>query len=353
MSLAIRAAPKRVFNLNWEGCKGFKADREREDDVFEPCLARCPVTPPPSFSSGSVRKIHLPTELDGESASWTPERDVSEEITSFDGRLPPLESTPRALVLVPKSLFEGRRKSRQAPRADEHTATSPTKLPDRFITPRRIDAGFKDRLVLGIPPENLTSREKVTRRRTGLSDPFTSSPRTRQPPVEDRQLTRSALPIEPSRVRVGTEEALSSQPDTPVSPQRHFSTGAIWNVGGWAAATPLDFESQPSLQLSSGPGNNAPRYTSHFLEEMASNADQETYERRLALAFDLDLTQRVLCHNLQTLHCQMKGFNKPVKDLFAGAIEWKDNEWTRQDPITRMLLLVADYRQLADTSLTL
>lgn len=348
VSLPIRAAPKRVFNLNWEACKIPKADREREDDVCEPCPAPCPVTPPSTFCSESRREFHSPTELDGESASCIPGRDVIEDVSSLDGRLSPAESTPSPVVMVPKSLFEGRRKSRQTPRADQHIATSPTKLADRFITPRKLVPGFKDRLVLGTPPEKLTSREKVMRRRTGLSDPFNGNTRNRQRPVEDRQLTQSASPMQPSRVRVGTEEALPSQSDIPVSPQRRFSTGAVWNVGGWAAANPLDFESQPSLQLSSGPGNNAPRYTSRFLEEMASNADQETYEKRLALAFDLDLTQRVLCHNSKTLKCGMMGFGGPCRDLLAEATKWKDNEWTRHDPITRMLLHIAEYLQFAD-----
>lgn len=80
-------------------------------------------------------------------------------------------------------------------------------------------------------------------------------------------------------------------------------------------------------------GTNAPLYRSAFLDRADSEAGLETYEQRLALALDINQTDRVLQHTshqpIGSGHCS---------DLTSSTNDhvWRDGAWYTKYPSLRL-----------------
>jgi hypothetical protein len=95
-----------------------------------------------------------------------------------------------------------------------------------------------------------------------------------------------------------------------------------------------------------GSGTNAPLYTSTFLNRADPEAELEAYERRLALALDVDQTNRILCHS-------------PTPSIFhsgkqSGSLSelkhsWRDGAWFRINVTSGLFLSAPEH--CVDTSL--
>jgi hypothetical protein len=120
---------------------------------------------------------------------------------------------------------------------------------------------------------------------------------------------------------------------------RQVSAGAVWNVGGSSAVSDTVAAVSNGRGGMLGSGTNAPLYTSMFLSRSDPEAELEAYERRLALAFDVDQTDRILEHST------------PPSSLVGAILSngasppgsqtkhvWKDNTWVK-DGITPRLSL--------------
>ncbi|KAI9661340.1 MAG: hypothetical protein M1831_003073 [Alyxoria varia] len=117
------------------------------------------------------------------------------------------------------------------------TRLSPTQLPDRFIKPRTVGGSGRSQLVISKPTTQLNTHEKALRRRTGFSDPFAPGTRVRQQPVEEPRSAHHRI-MWPSRLRTG--EPLAPRQEPPRNSNRQVSLGAVWNVGGSAAAAQIN-----------------------------------------------------------------------------------------------------------------
>jgi hypothetical protein len=79
-------------------------------------------------------------------------------------------------------------------------------------------------------------------------------------------------------------------------------------------------------------GTNAPLYKSAFLNRADPEAQLEAYERRLALALDVDQTDRILAHS---------SASSPENALQSGAASqtkhvWRDGAWIKDGVALRL-----------------
>jgi hypothetical protein len=173
--------------------------------------------------------------------------------------------------------------------------TPPPNFSDRFISNRNSVQSPSKTFRLSKPPKELSGIERLHRDASSTPDPFTS------PNVAHNRQSR--LILFPPRRRYGGRGRSASVGSTfsgPSNvirmPNRHASTGAIWNVGGNSATVPSSpVEGIPNGRgglLSSG--SNAPMYTSNFFEDEKSNQDHEYLEGRLAVALGIDRTTKLL-----------------------------------------------------------
>lgn len=82
-----------------------------------------------------------------------------------------------------------------------------------------------------------------------------------------------------------------------------------------------------------GTGTNAPLYTSTFLNRADPEAELAAYERRLALALDVDQTDRILQHSpLLSAVC------KPMQSDMAKHAKpaWRDGAWIKDGVISSL-----------------
>jgi hypothetical protein len=119
---------------------------------------------------------------------------------------------------------------------------------------------------------------------------------------------------------------------------RQFSGGAVWNVGGRAAAV-----LEPVHAVDDGrggfvaSGSSAPLYSAGFFAPSDPAADRDMHERRLALALDIDTSTRMISPNRlssptsSSLDTSSDNGYSPSRRLV-----WKNNEWTKEGSISRM-----------------
>lgn len=82
-----------------------------------------------------------------------------------------------------------------------------------------------------------------------------------------------------------------------------------------------------------GVGTNAPLYKSAFLNRADPEAELEAYERRLALALDVDQTERVLHHSpppSSPLKAGCESSTSPAKTV------WRDGGWVKDGSNSRL-----------------
>ncbi|KAF2762079.1 WD40 repeat-like protein [Pseudovirgaria hyperparasitica] len=165
---------------------------------------------------------------------------------------------------------------------------TPSRMADRFIPARRSPNSSTESFFTSKPTSALTDPERLHRRASGTPNPFA------------RQLRRSsrltnqlrALRQSQNRPNVRNNSFTASRPS--VTTPRQISDGAIWQVGGSAVAGDSVVGISTGQGGLLGSGTNAPLYTSKFLQKADPESELETYERRLAAAFDIDQSCRIL-----------------------------------------------------------
>ncbi|KAF2708261.1 WD40 repeat-like protein, partial [Pleomassaria siparia CBS 279.74] len=221
---------------------------------------------------------------------------------------------------------------------------SQTRTSDRFISSRRPPNTKRESFELNKPIHRLTAEERITRSDVASTDPFS------------RRLLRSGRLNEELRTlrethSIVTERAVLSRRGANLGLRRNsftlgtrqISAGAVWNVGGTSAVSDTVVGVSNGRGGMLGSGTNAPLYTSMFLRRSDPEAELEAYERRLALAFDVNQTDRILEHStppstpVASSSSAGSPNNSPTKHV------WKDNAWTK-DGIDSLL----DAPQLRD-----
>lgn len=115
---------------------------------------------------------------------------------------------------------------------------------------------------------------------------------------------------------------------------RHVSPGTVWAVGGASAVSDTVVGVSNGRGGVLGSGTNAPLYTSMFLSRSDPEAELEAYERRLALAFDVDQADRVLNHTPDPSPTKSHNPGSSAKNQTRHV--WRDNSWARDSPSTSL-----------------
>lgn len=192
--------------------------------------------------------------------------------------------------------------------------------PDRFIHCRRPPAVTRDSFELNKPNE----REQISRRghRAG-GDPFSRQVRRSDRLNAELRGLREAHTFIAGR-STGSARNLRLRSSSLVMAARQISAGAVWNVGGPSAVSDTVAAISTGNGGMLGSGTNAPLYTSTFLNRADPEAESEAYERRLALALEVDQTERVLHHSaLPSSRPGSRQQNTPPHKLLV----WRDGAW--------------------------
>lgn len=201
---------------------------------------------------------------------------------------------------------------------------SQTSTPDRFISCRRPPTITRDSFELNKPHE----REQISRRghRAG-GDPFSHRVRRSDRLNAELRGLREAHAVIAGRpggnVRSPNTRLRSS---SLVTSARQVSAGAVWNVGGPSAVSDTVAAVTTGNGGMLGSGTTAPLYTSTFLNRADPEAELEAYERRLALALEVDQIDRVLQHTtLPSSHHGKRTSNTPPHRPHS----WRDSAWAQ------------------------
>ncbi|OJD23470.1 hypothetical protein ACJ73_05178 [Blastomyces percursus] len=203
---------------------------------------------------------------------------------------------------------------------------------DRFIPAREPYATDTPAFRLSKNPRLLSPGEKLLRRRDPRADPFAPyQPRrriglSRSSRSSDRRDTPHHLP------RHVSDTSVYARNDRPASRgnQRQISAGAVWNVGGTAAATgraPVGIDDGRGGLISTG--TNAPMYIANFLDKDTHIQHLKRHEARLATALDVDQAKKVLNFGDPSLFMD-PGYLAEVPQLEKySPYEWKHSSWVR------------------------
>lgn len=211
---------------------------------------------------------------------------------------------------------------------------------DRFIPERSPQDTAHESFRLSKSPHELTDRERMFRRRQVNQDPFRHVQRGF---ARHDQSTNT-----PRATGIGSTSVVSNTVHGGRTPPtantgRQISNGTVWNIGGFAMGDSVTGVSNGRGGLL-GSGTNAPLYSAKFLTQADSGQELEQYEKRLALALDIDQTSRIL-GSPEAFESPSSSPTKPgtssphtpVKqraDNFQGDTVWRDNRWSREGSIT-------------------
>lgn len=214
---------------------------------------------------------------------------------------------------------------------------SQTSTPDRFIHCRRPPTITRESFELNKP----TERERVLKRgRRSGNDPF-----SRRVPRSDRlsaelRVLREAHTVTAGRfARGGLNPNLRLRNSSLISIARQISAGAVWNVGGLSAVNDTVTAISAGNGVMLGSGTMAPLYTSSFLNRPDPEAELNAYESRLALALEVDQTERVLHH---TPLLSDQPYLRPAVAKLHGPHVWRDSAWTQDDATLRWSSVVTN-----------
>ncbi|KAH7075571.1 meiosis-specific APC/C activator protein AMA1 [Paraphoma chrysanthemicola] len=212
--------------------------------------------------------------------------------------------------------------------------------PDRFIASRRPPAVARESFELNKPTERLERVQTARDSRTS-ADPFTRRLHRSGRLNDELRGLREAHSMIMSRASANRRNAsLAYRRNSWTLGNRQVSAGAVWNVGGPSAISDTVVAVSNGRGSMLGTGTNAPLYTSTFLNRADPEAELEAYECRLALALDIDQTERILQHapapaiSHSVLHCFPSSHARHV---------WRDSAWTK-DSVSPLL----DAPQLRD-----
>jgi hypothetical protein len=239
-------------------------------------------------------------------------------------RLLPLRHSSSPL----RSSQRGVRKALQSPLYKYRAET-----PDRFIANPRPPAVMRESFELNKPAE----RESLSRCGTHSSrDPFSDRlRRSRRLNEELRALRETHYTIIGRANSARRNVAISPSRGSPMSAARQLSAGGVWNVGGPFAASDTVAGVPDGRGGVLGSGTNAPLFTSSFFDRADPEAELEAYERRLALALEINQSDRVLQHLPipEHMNCKHHRSSTPYPHHV-----WRDSAWTHDNIKSRLFL---------------
>lgn len=168
---------------------------------------------------------------------------------------------------------------------------------DRFVHPRRPELVLRNSFLTSRPASGLTQQQRMHRRRTGFTDPL--GPLRR--PVSGRSDQNQGPPGSrrpAGAVQATTQIALRSEFDMNLHTTNRLlmPQGRVPSTSGaYRPRTPAGHEVDSRRQLIVS-ASNARYHPPKFLEKRLPAENRDLYEKRLALALDLDLSTRVLDH---------------------------------------------------------
>ncbi|KAF2808758.1 WD40 repeat-like protein [Mytilinidion resinicola] len=158
---------------------------------------------------------------------------------------------------------------------------TPTRQSDRFIPQRRPEISTRESFHFS----------RATPADTTNADPFSPTLRRSRRVNEELRTLRQNHSSMMARTRSRGRPGLRS---TSIGVNRQVSAGAVWNVGGSSAATDTVVGVTNGRGGLLASGTNAPLYTTMFITGSDAAAELDTYEQRLALAFDVDRSDKTL-----------------------------------------------------------
>src|SRR5579862_1362435 len=241
------------------------------------------------WTSGPPSPPYSVSSLDSDSPLPSTNADAEDILFSLIS----VETTQRS-ISNPSSGGPGRNPIRPFGTWSRPKPRTPRPSPDRFIPIRRSPTSSTKIFHMSKPVNRLSSSEKLLRRRSASPDPFSPTPHGRS--AVGGILTNASRGRPRGRFGItGSTGVLGLRRDAGNASRRQASIGAVWNVGGTAAATigPIAGVQDGRGRLL-GSGTNAPMYNSRFLEGDTPDQDLEKHEGRLALAFGFDQAEKVL-----------------------------------------------------------
>lgn len=221
---------------------------------------------------------------------------------------------------------------------------TPSRRPDRFIPSRRPPNSTRESFHLTKSTDRLTAGERLTRQGILSPDPFSRQLRRSGRLNEELRTLRETHSIITGRAVLGRNgAALGLRRGSLTSNTRQISNGAVWNVGGSSVVSDTVVGVSNGRGGLLGSGTNAPLYTSMFLSRSDPEAELETHERRLALAFDVDQSSRVLGDTSPPNSPTSPGgtssgygsnSNFPTKHV------WADSAWVKEGSTTRLSSII-------------
>jgi hypothetical protein len=202
---------------------------------------------------------------------------------------------------------------------------------DRYIARRRPPAVTRESFELNKPTERLETH-KIGRGGQPNTDPFSHRLRRSERLNDELRGLRETHSLLMGRASVQRRNTnLASRLSSVMLSSRQISSGAVWNVGGPSAVSDTVVGVSTGRGGMLGTGTNAPLYTSSFLERADPEAELDAYERRLALAFDIDQSERILQHS-----------PSPSTTPYAKHI-WCDCAWIKDGTPSRLSILNMTY----------
>lgn len=280
------------------------------------------------------RSTHEPKEASDLALVTTQARESS--ITQ-DNSAPLVEPNPSAHCCPPRSHTAGTLRQYNSSRwpspllhpfhsrAPRHAIRTISRTIDRYIPCRDFRTQARENFLLATAPALLSQTERKQRKQSSAIDPFGRSSRVNARQNQHRSLltdssNRPTAPG-PSRIHVNAYGESS----------RTVSHGAVWNVGGSAAAVDGVLSTTDGHGGRVASGTNAPMYTSAFLNQNEPSDGQEMHERRLAAALDFDQANRVLAESSgvetpASPAASSSASASPISGSSSPTV-WRDNHW--------------------------
>ena len=208
--------------------------------------------------------------------------------------------------------------------------------PDRFISSRSTqEASLKSFHV---------SKPLSSKKTSALDDPFDAlNSRRLRDPARLSALFPGISPRPPHRSRSARHNGsggLDLSFSGPASQRRYASVGSVWNIGGLAPAPPGPIRAVDNGHGGiTGSGTNAPMYTSKFFGTETPDQDLDRHERRIALALDIDQTNRILdipqSPSKEEVDSPRLGRTKRKLDHVEPLPIWQNGQWVKERSLSR------------------
>ncbi|KAF2200529.1 WD40 repeat-like protein [Delitschia confertaspora ATCC 74209] len=223
---------------------------------------------------------------------------------------------------------------------------TPAMTHDRFIPQRRPPNITRESFEVNKPTDRLTPTPGTPPGRPNSSDPFSRRLRRSVRLNEElRSLRETNFVISGRAVANRRRANLSLRNGAFPGYHRQVSIGGVWNVGGASPASDTVVGVPTGRGGMLGSGTNAPLYTSMFLSRSDPEAELETYERRLALAFDVDQSDKVLGNTNPPLNSSTASSvrsspaNNASKERRSKHV-WRDGAWVKDGSPSRLFMLI-------------